>query len=412
MQTIHINLISDQITPNLIPSFADPNCSGAILVFGDSTLDTKGDRLEEIYQQRGIPVVWRSHGKSSHHLPTLKQQAQDLLNYLTEHHIDKRWVLNATCGTKPMSLAMTLAFYQHNANLPQDGEQALILYTDSQNKAIPILNENIDFQLPYKSVLTLEELLAANGFWVTDSTDQENDSIVHDRAELTLFLGQQFAGPCQNMLGSLQAMASTAAKDFPTNQQQQMRQIPRGPFVQVYTKLAQAGLINWQEESKQIQFCSEDACRYLAGLWLEELTYLQALQCGFEQVAMSVEGVWGTKMDQHRALMQGRSDKGKNNEFDLLIRHKNQLLIIECKARFWGADVKQQGVSNDQDTLHKLDTLGNKLGGLYARNLLISAYEVNTSMVNRAKVNRIQVCDRVNANKIKQCLYELKQAMD
>lgn len=412
MHNIHINLISEQIIPNLIPTLSDPDCIGVILIFGDDTMDEKANRLEQIYSERGIPILWSCHGNSSHNLPKLKEQAVSLITYLKDNFSDKRWVLNATCGTKPMSLAMTMAFYQHNSHLPENMETALILYTDSQNKSIPLLNDNVDYQLPYRSVLSLEELLAANGFMMMSATDKHNDQIVLDRAELTEFLGHKFSSNCRRMFSALHGMATGAAKDFPINKRQTMSSIPHGAYAEVYLRLNDEGLLIWNGESNEIEFCSENACRYLAGLWLEELTYLQALKCGFEEVAMSVEGLWGDKYDRENAQIRGDVPKGNNNEFDVLIRHKNQLLTIECKARYWDGKSHDSSESTHQDVMHKLDNLGNKLGGLFARNLLVSAFSISEAMKKRASDNRIKVCDDISVGKIKRQFDFLFKEMD
>ncbi|MBB1420781.1 DUF1887 family protein [Pseudoalteromonas sp. SG43-7] len=412
MKTLHINLVSEQIIPNLIPTFSDSNCSGVVLVFGDDKLKEKGETLKEIYAERHIPVLESITGTSSHNLYQLNKQAAKLLDYLKANHADKRWVLNVTCGTKPMALAMTLAFYQHNEHHAKGENSALIIYTDTQNKTISVLNENVGSQLPYQSVLTLEELLAANGFTVTASTGSENDNDLQQRADLTTYLGQQFSGPCKGMLSSLQYLASEAAKHFPESSKQEMPSAPHGAYAEVYLKLTNAKLIDWRSGSKEITFCSFDACRYLAGLWLEELTYLQALACDFEEVAMNVEGVWAAKAEQKFATDYDSPLKGKNNEFDVLVRHKNQLLTIECKAQNWGANKQEKDVSTNQDTMHKLDNLGSKLGGLYARNLLISATELTDAMHARAKTNHIKVCQTSNLFKIKAALQDFHNEMD
>ncbi|MGX8249746.1 hypothetical protein, partial [Escherichia coli] len=66
MQTIHINLVSDQLLPNLIPAFADEECRGVVLVLGDNTLRDKADNLTRLYQGHGLPTLRISEGRSSH----------------------------------------------------------------------------------------------------------------------------------------------------------------------------------------------------------------------------------------------------------------------------------------------------------------------------------------------------------
>lgn len=412
MQTLHLNLVSEQLLPNMIPTFADPNCVGVIIIRGDDALQQQAQRLAAMYKVREIPVLAHIQGQSSFLLSALKQQAQEVLQLLQREHADKSWVLNVTCGTKPMALAFASAFNQYNAQHSQH-RPALIIYTDSQNKQIAVLNENREFMLPYQSVMTLEELLEAHGFMLVSAIQSDNDAEVLARAELTHYLGGQFATRCQNMLAGLQYLATQAAQNFPDSAQQTMPSIPYGPYAELYQTLECAGLVQWKHDSQDITFTSEDACRYLAGRWLEELTYLEALKCGFEEVAMSVEGVWGDDETRQRALRSSAWQRGKNNEFDVLIRHNNQLLTIECKAKNWHASehIEQHETSSHQDVMHKLDNLGRKLGGLYGRNLLISARELTPAMHERAKQNRIGVCKNASPQTIYQHLSRYKEEM-
>lgn len=412
MQTIYLNLVSEQLLPNMIPSFADSNCVGVIIISGDDALQQQAQRLAAMYKAREIPVLAHIQGQSSFLLSALKQQAQEVLQLLQREHADKYWVLNATCGTKPMALAFTSAFNQYNAQHPNN-KPALIIYTDSQNKQIAVLNDNQEFMLPYQSVMTLEELLEANGFMLVSAIQSDNDTEVCARAELTYYLGVQFATRCQHMLGSLQYLATQAAQNFPDTAQQIMPSIPYGPYAELYQTLERASLVQWKHDSSTLTFTSEEACRYLAGRWLEELTYLKAQKCGFEEVAMSVEGVWGDDETRQRALRSSSWERGKNNEFDVLIRHNNQLLTIECKAKNWHASesIERNDASSHQDMMHKLDNLGRKLGGLYGRNLLISACELTPAMHERAQQNRIGVCKNASPKIIYQHLSQCKEEM-
>lgn len=396
MRTIHINLVSEQLIPNLIPSFADPNCQGVVLVLGDNTLQEQAARLTRLYQGRGIPVLWQSEGSSSHRLAPLQHQAKQLITDLERDHRDKQWILNATCGTKPMALAFANAFNRYNATQERELPQALVIYTDTQNKEIPLLNDNTDFKLPYFPVVKLAEMLAANGFDITNAIDADNDSDIQQRAPLTRYLGKQFQGDCRFFLGSLQFAANTAADNYLSNPVGELKEKPKKEHAALCQHLVEHELLTWDGESKFLHFNSEDACRYLAGRWLEELTYLTALECGFQQVAMSVEGTWTGRSFKHN------NERGKNNEFDVLICHNNQLLTIECKAKYW----HQQGVgeSTNQDVVLKLDSLGRKLGGLYGERLLISARELPDEMIQRAKDNRIELCDRADGKAIRTAL--------
>ncbi|HHQ4593929.1 TPA: Card1-like endonuclease domain-containing protein [Aeromonas veronii] len=395
MQTLHINLVSDQLLPNLIPAFADKSCSGIVLVLGDSTLRHKADTLTQLYQGRGLPIVNISEGSSSHRPVLLQQQARELIDWLATHHGDKRWMLNATCGTKPMALVFANAFNRFNKDHPTTENngipQALICYTDSQNHELPLLNDGVDFAMQWQSVMTLDEMLAANGFEHGKCINKDNDQAVLARADLTRHLGRQFQRDCSHFLGALQYAAHYAEK---TDLCAELKDKPNHDAQKLCQALQEKGLLQWSpEQSRLLQFSNNNSCKYLSGGWLEELTYLNALDCGFDEVAMSVEGEW-----QSQAFKQN-NERGKNNEFDVLICHNNQLLTIECKAKSWSN--QQQGDSTNQDVVLKLESLGRKLGGLFSERLLISARPLPDEMVQRAKDNHIALCDRADGRTIR-----------
>ncbi|WP_330149812.1 Card1-like endonuclease domain-containing protein [Shewanella xiamenensis] len=395
MQTIHINLVSDQLLPNLIPTFADKECQGVVLVLGDNTQREKAETLKHLYNGRGMPILWTSEGSSSHRPAQLQEQAQALIHWLETHHGNARWILNATCGTKPMALVFANAFNRFNSEHPESASggipRALIFYVDSQNLEIPLLNDGVDYALKWEPVLSMDEMLAANGFERQTWIGKHNDDEIQARAELTRYLGKQFQRECRYFIGPLQGAAHKAVDlhDY----QAELDKTPNKDAEALCLRLQQEGLLRWSAaHNKFLQFTSKDACRYLAGRWLEELTYLTAQECGFSEVAMSVEGEWQTE-----ALRQ-QSVRGKNNEFDVLICHNNQLLTIECKAKYWGEH--QQGESTNQDVVLKLESLGRKLGGLFGERLLISARPLPDEMVQRAKDNRIALCDRADGQAI------------
>lgn len=381
MKTIHINLVSDQLIPNLIPTLSDPTCIGVILVLGDNSREQEANRLVQLYQRYGKPVLWQSKGESSTRFDALYLQAKQLLSDLTQRHADCQWILNATCGTKPMSLAFTNVF--------NDNDQSLVIYTDTQNREIPVIKQGVNFSLPFRSVLQLDDYLLANHFDLESLIDSTNDDEVQQRADLTRYLARQFNTQCKGMLGSMLAMAVSAAKDFPLNQNQVMNWVPERAIASLYHRLYDEKLIEWETGSKDIRFLSEDAARYLGGGWLEEFTYLVACECGVEHVAMNVFGHW----------LKGRrvyNADEVSNEFDVLIIHNNQLLTIECKAGQWNEKSKSQEIIN------KLDLLSHKLGGLFGQNLLVTAQQLSDAAHARAKQNHIRCCENVTANTLKQ----------
>ena len=85
-----------------------------------------------------------------------------------------------------------------------------------------------------------------------------------------------------------------------------------------------------------------------------------------------------------------RQHQGKpvRNELDITFLKDNRLYIIECKTKRFSA--KDQGAG--ADTLYKLDTLKDFLGGLQAKSMLISVTQPSEFVVQRAGDLKIALC--------------------
>ena len=91
-------------------------------------------------------------------------------------------------------------------------------------------------------------------------------------------------------------------------------------------------------------------------------------------------------VDIARATRRGESVP---NEIDVACLAENRLYLVECKTRTWSG----QGASGPAaNALYRLDTLGDLLGGLQARAMLVSYREVPAHVQRRAADLRVQVC--------------------
>jgi len=76
------------------------------------------------------------------------------------------------------------------------------------------------------------------------------------------------------------------------------------------------------------------------------------------------------------------------NEIDVAVLSENRLYLIECKTRQWRGGANGPGA----ESLFKLETLTDLLGGLQARGMLVSYQDVPDHDRRRAADLRIQVC--------------------
>ena len=77
------------------------------------------------------------------------------------------------------------------------------------------------------------------------------------------------------------------------------------------------------------------------------------------------------------------------NEIDVACLAENRLYLVECKTRSW----RPEGSSGaGADALYRLDTLGDLLGGLQARAMLVSYRNLEPHDRRRAADLDIRVC--------------------
>ncbi|MBF0583240.1 MAG: DUF1887 family protein, partial [Magnetococcales bacterium] len=164
-------------------------------------------------------------------------------------------------------------------------------------------------------------------------------------------------------------------------------------------RLAEEGMLQWTpQRARDVTFVSSESAAYIGGIWLEEFAYLQIRQAGLENIEVGVTVTWqNSKKDASHV----------NNEFDLLVTHRNRLLVVECKSGRVSAQ-KQAGQDHlcptcknpldqkPQDIVHKIDALGKKVGGLFGSTLLLSAQKLDDRAKERAKRAKITVLDGEN----------------
>jgi hypothetical protein len=105
---------------------------------------------------------------------------------------------------------------------------------------------------------------------------------------------------------------------------------------------------------------------------LEEYAWHIAEQAGLNEVACGVEIDW--------------ENSRTRNELDVLAVHNNRLLIIECKTVRFSDDHQKSN-----NTLYKINSLGESLRGVFGKKVLLSAWGVSSTMLDRAKTQGIKI---------------------
>lgn len=367
---IYINLISKQLIANVIPTLSNKeNIKKIYLVLAGNMFEDKANSLEKYYRSKGLQDIEIFHCLEPNDYYSLRRKAKGLFRDIKTFHPDDSIVLNATGGTKPMSLAFTQEF----DNLR---EKSMAIYMDTDNKKITILSDLDGLpNLPYKSVLDIEDYLRLNGFaadvWV-DNFSQDHDPIL-SRFDLSQTLISAANRPEQPISALNKICQKT---NFSQNGKIFLPEVeigfnPSVKLTQILELAAEHGMIRWQNQT--VTFKSEEAARYLGGGWFEELIYLAAHDAGIEHIALSLKG--------HQINNSNASQEDNvTNELDVVLLNNNQMMIIEAKTVNWKSPGSGQSV-----TL-KLDSLTADLGGPFAKGLLASALEFKDSTRDRINI--------------------------
>jgi hypothetical protein len=357
---IHINLISHQLIPNIIGTFSNPGKNmKVVLVLGDSSLLERAELLTRFYESKGISNVETINCQTSYDHAKIYHRAKALFEELKSHYPDAIIALNATGGTKAMSIAFTQVFDKLSAN-------AMAFYTDTEQKQNIILtnpDENKFPPLPYKSVLDIDNYLLLNKFKVASLIDQnslEHDNIITRRGATEYLLS--ICKKNKNLISVVNNLAQQSNfghkyKPFTPEVIIEKRGKLLSNFLQ---KLEGFNLIALTETA--LTFTDEESARYIGGAWFEEYAYLCAYDAGIENFAMSVEGLW---------LGQDNDETTVKNELDLILIQNNHIMIVECKTCNW-----QQGGKGQNATL-KLESLMRNLGGSHAKGMLLSVFDLD-----------------------------------
>lgn len=372
----HVVLVSDQVLQNLIPLLMERPDRAFLVVSPEMARRRADQRL--VRQLRGLPLeITRCAEAPEASFPQIQAFANALVEQVMEQCPGAEIVLNATGGTKLMSIGFVEAFR---------GIASRILYTDTAHRCIEYLPSEVarsapPAPTPMTQVLDVPAYLRAQGFQFQRAVS--DDSTWHERAAARKaackFLGKQIADPSlQSFIGTMNYLADKALEPLPDQQQERLAapvqsfpRPPRGLWQEAMAQLAEAGLLSWEHGSEYFRFADLAAAQFVRGGWLEEYAYHVVRDAGVHDVRLSVEGVW----DNEQAMA---------NEFDVLACHMNQLLLIECKTLRYRRE-------NDNEIAYKLDSLGEDVRGLFGKTWLLSAREPTDVLIARARRANIRL---------------------
>lgn len=372
---VQVCVVSEQLLPSLIAALQAPR-PAKVYALASAAMAKRGlaARLADLLAAEGIAC------EIVPDLPedaaTLDAWTRALAQVLQRAHPGEPIALNATGGTKLMSLALVDAFRRW---LPQ----AEIVYADTARGRLGSITHKTENALG--SVLDIPTYLGACGAYLVGSASDAADwqARAAARAELSRWYAQQ-AGRLGAFFTQVNAMANLALDRHDEARlaapQQSFRQPLRQPWLRAAEKARDAGLLELDADPCTIRFASAEAARYLRGGWLEEYAWHCARALKLEHVAAGAHVAWEG----------GNRGAAGKNELDLLLVHRNRMLVAECKTGRYGRD---EDAGREQDVLNTLDSLGRHAAGALGRTLMLSAWKLGDPALARAGHYGITVLD-------------------
>ena len=328
-----------------------------------SDMAPRADHLEKIYKPRGIKVSrWPINDPWD--VEHIRNRVMGLLAENEQANI----MLNATGGTKPMSIAAYEVFRTFGKP---------IFYIHPERDRLIWMHPGDRASIDLADRIKLKEYLIAYG--AHDVHEAHKSGVPNNIRRLATELIDNIGAyaPALSSLNYLAAMANNPLLRSPEIGRELNGNQAFWELLKLFedTKLL-------RQDGAHLTFKDEDSRFVVNGGWLELHAYACCLNVkkslGIQDVARSVEV----------SRQQGRSKV--LNELDVAFLKDNRLYLLECKTkRYSGHDRKHD---EGADVLYKLDSLRDLLGGLQAKAMLVSFRELNKHNRHRAKELKVEYC--------------------
>ena len=352
----HLMLVSGQPTPNLTPALDPVTAPQRIILLVSPDMHRYADWLTEIYQPRGLKIErWLvDNSWDSEHI---QSRLLELLECETQEGRDL--ALNATGGTKVMSIAAYEAFRAYGLPVYYvHPERDLLMWMHPQKRPPHQLADRI----------RIADFIKAHGGQVISRGDIQVPPAYREFAQQLIDEIDYYS----DALGVLNWYANSAERDL-RSEKLEARHLRFSALQDLVDKLDSLGVLRLRD--KYLVFSDEKARFFANGGWLEQYVFasLNGLKTQLPAIQDTAQGV--------EIIHAG----GSKNELDVVFLADNHLYLIECKAKTFKRDDTVSGAN----TLYKLDSLADTLGGLQARAMLISYKELSPFDAQRARDLRI-----------------------
>ncbi|EHH2448423.1 DUF1887 family protein [Vibrio vulnificus] len=352
---VHVGII-DQDPVRLVTPLLDLRTVSTHIVFiGDESQRDMYQRLHSVLAQRDItselfviPSVVDTH--------LIKQSIQTLAEDLKSRGEDVK--LNASCGLRHRLLSVYEVFRTYHWPIfvvEPNSDKLCWLYPDGRE------DSQVEDRITVADYLTI---FGARGEFNEVELPPQLDQKLHE-------LGERWASHALELgpgLATLNYLATTCRKEQKLDVELSEKQQGYRELNMLLADLVEAQIATY--ENGILTFANEDARRFSNGEWLETLVHSTVKQIQDDMPTIQDHSL---NVQVYRQL----GEREVRNELDVASVVNNKLHIIECKTK---------GMRDDgDDTLYKLESLRDLLGGLQARAMLVSFRPLRHNDITRAE---------------------------
>ncbi|EPF1538068.1 DUF1887 family protein [Vibrio vulnificus] len=352
---VHVGII-DQDPVRLVTPLLDLRTVSTHIVFiGDESQRDMYQRLHSVLAQRDItselfviPSVVDTR--------LIKQSIQTLAEDLKSRGEDVK--LNASCGLRHRLLSVYEVFRTYRWPIfvvEPNSDKLCWLYPEGHE------DTQVQDRITIADYLTI---FGARGEFNNIELPPQLDQKLHQ-------LGERWASNALELgpgLATLNYLATTCRKEQKLDVELSEKQQGYRELNMLLADLVEAQIATY--ENGILSFANEDARRFSNGEWLETLVHSTVKQIQDDMPTIQDHSL---NVQVYRQL----GEREVRNELDVASVVNNKLHIIECKTK---------GMRDDgDDTLYKLESLRDLLGGLQARAMLVSFRPLRHNDITRAE---------------------------
>ncbi|SUP51623.1 Domain of uncharacterised function (DUF1887) [Vibrio metschnikovii] len=352
---VHVGIIDQDPVRLVTPLLDNRTISRHTVFIGDDSQRRLFSRLSTVLDRRKITSEFFEIPAGAE-IAKIKAAIRQLAEKLKNRKEDVK--LNASCGLRHRLLSVYEVFRTHH--------WPIFVVEPSSDRLCWLYPEDAgDTQL--QDNITIADYLTIFG-----ARGEFSEYHLSPQLDLKLHaLGQRWASHALELgpgLATLNYLATTCRKEQRLEVELSEKQQGYRELNLLLDDLVDSGIATYQQGI--LTFVNEDARRFANGEWLETLVHSTV-----KQIQHDLPTIQDCSLNVQVYRQLG--EREVRNELDVATVVNNKLHIIECKTK---------GMRDDgDDTLYKLESLRDLLGGLQARAMLVSFRPLRHNDITRAE---------------------------